>query len=444
MSALKVCPTCSHEYPADERFCARDGSALRAQGREANDLVGSIIGDRYHVLSKLGEGGMGQVYLAEHVKMGRRSAVKVLHPGMVNDADAIGRFNREAANASRINHPNVAAIYDFGETTEGLIYLAMELVDGMSLAALIAQVGTLDAARAASITLQVADALSVAHDMGIVHRDLKPDNIMIGRNRDGSDLVKVVDFGIAKAAGKEGQTVTRTGHVIGTPEYMSPEQLAGDVLDGRSDQYSLALVAFNMFTGLLPFPGATSRESMTMRLTERPRRLGEMRPDLPWSDEVQEVMDRALEPNPADRYPQTVEFGRALWHAVNALDAALRGTSSPQLGHGFVPSATFAQSRTISGPVVPRSTSTPNGPAGVLGQASGPISGQTAAPQFTTEELAQVQAKLTNFVGPIAGLLVKRAAAKATDRNALVALLAQELDDDTERQSFVKQCRQLR
>ena len=422
MSALKVCPTCGHEYPADERFCARDGSALHAQGREANDLVGSIIGDRYHVLSKLGEGGMGQVYLAEHVKMGRRSAVKVLHPGMVNDADAIGRFNREAANASRINHPNVAGIYDFGETADGLIYLAMELVDGMSLAALIAQAGALQPARAASITLQVADALSVAHEMGIVHRDLKPDNIMIARNRDGSDLVKVVDFGIAKAAGKEGQTVTRAGHVIGTPEYMSPEQLAGDVLDGRSDQYSLALVAFNMFTGLLPFPGATSRESMTMRLTERPRRLGEMRPDLPWSDEVQEVMDRALERDPEGRYPQTVEFGRAIWHAVNALDAALRGASAPQLGQGHAPSATFAQSRTISGP----------------------ISGQTATPRFTTEELAQLQATLTNFVGPIAGLLVKRAAVQASDRNALVALLAQELDDETERQAFVKQCRQLR
>ena len=177
-----------------------------------------------------------------------------------------------------------------------------------------------------------------------------------------------------------------------------------------------------------------------MRLTERPRRLGEMRPDLPWSDEVQGVMDRALERDPAERYPETVEFGRALWHVVNALDAAVRGAAAPQLGHGYVPSATFPQSRTISGPAAPR----PAGAAANLATVSGPISGQSAAPQFTTEELAQVQAKLTNFVGPIAGLLVKRAAAKATDRNALVALLAQELDDDTERQAFVKQCRQLR
>ena len=117
-SALKICPQCGAEYPANARFCQIDGTALRGTAPSA-DLVGSIIADRYHVIKKLGEGGMGQVYLAEHVKMGRKSALKVMHPGMVKDADAISRFNREAANASRITHPNVAAVYDFGETAEG-------------------------------------------------------------------------------------------------------------------------------------------------------------------------------------------------------------------------------------------------------------------------------------------------------------------------------------
>ena len=122
---VKVCPQCDAEYPDNARFCEIDGTALRQAGADAaSDLVGSIVADRYHVVRKLGEGGMGQVYLAEHVKMGRNSALKVMHPRMMKDVDAISRFNREAANASRISHPNVAAIYDFGETADGIIYLA--------------------------------------------------------------------------------------------------------------------------------------------------------------------------------------------------------------------------------------------------------------------------------------------------------------------------------
>ena len=153
-----------------------------APRRGGNDLVGSIVADRYHVLKKLGEGGMGQVYLAEHVKMGRKSALKVMNPGMVTDVDAISRFNREAANASRIAHPNVAAVYDFGETPDGIIYLAMEFVDGPPLTSVIEQQGALPPKRAAEIVRQTAEALAVAHDMGIVHRDLKPDNIMIAQD----------------------------------------------------------------------------------------------------------------------------------------------------------------------------------------------------------------------------------------------------------------------
>jgi serine/threonine-protein kinase len=128
VSALKICPQCGAEYPANARFCEIDGTALRGT-ESGSDLVGAIVADRYHVMKKLGQGGMGQVYLVEHVKMGRKSALKVMHPGMVKDVDAISRFNREAANASRISHANVAAVYDFGETPEGVIYLAMEFVD---------------------------------------------------------------------------------------------------------------------------------------------------------------------------------------------------------------------------------------------------------------------------------------------------------------------------
>src|SRR5207249_8644224 len=176
---------------------------------------------------KLGEGGMGQVYLAEHVKMGRKSAIKVMNPAMVHDPDAVARFNREAANASRITHPNVCAVYDFGETTDGMIYLAMEFIEGEPLTDILERDGALEPGRAVQIFQQVADALQAAHDLGIVHRDLKPDTIMISRGKGGREAVKVVDFGIAKAVGGDdaGQKVTKTGLVVGTPEVRSPERL---------------------------------------------------------------------------------------------------------------------------------------------------------------------------------------------------------------------------
>jgi serine/threonine-protein kinase len=305
---VKICPACSTEYPDNVRFCPNDGQTLRASS-PAHDLVGQVVADRYHVVRKLGEGGMGQVYLAEHVKMGRKSAIKVMNPAMVHDPDAVARFNREAANASRITHPNVCAIYDFGETPEGLIYLAMEFVEGEPLTDVLERERTLPAPRAAAIFLQVADALQAAHDLGIVHRDLKPDNIMLGRARDGADVVKVVDFGIAKAVGgDDSQKVTKTGLVVGTPEFMSPEQLSGDKLDGRSDLYALALVLFKMLTGKLPFAGETVQDTMVKRLTDDPATLAAVRPDLAFPPGLQATLDAALTRSPADRYRSTTKF----------------------------------------------------------------------------------------------------------------------------------------
>jgi serine/threonine-protein kinase len=348
LSATRICPLCNTQYEDDQRFCQRDGSTLKSISGAA-DLVGSILADRYHVISKLGEGGMGQVYLAEHVRMGRKSAVKVMHPGMVNDADAVSRFNREAANASRISHPNVAAIYDFGETSDGLIYLAMEFIEGEPLTSVIERTGALSPARAGTIIRQTGDALAAAHDLGIVHRDLKPDNIMVARNRDGSDCVKVVDFGIAKAAHVEAQKVTRTGLIVGTPEYMSPEQLAGDPLDGRSDVYSLALVAFATLTGRLPFPSETAQESMIMRLTERPRSLAEMKPGVHWPPQLQSVMDRALSRDAATRYPSAADFGRDFAAAIEGMPEALADAGTSIIARAPIPATVVGAAPTVIG-----------------------------------------------------------------------------------------------
>jgi serine/threonine-protein kinase len=241
---------------------------------------------------------------------------------MAHDPDAIARFNREATNAARINHPHVCAIYDFGETPDGTIYLAMEFIEGESLSDLLEREGALSATRAAHIFQQAGDALQAAHDLGIVHRDLKPDNIMITKAKGGGDVVKVVDFGIAKAVGgEEGQKVTKTGLVVGTPEYMSPEQLAGDKLDGRSDNYSLALVLYRMLTGTLPFQADSAQEVMIKRLTDEPMPLNAAGTGT-FPDQLQAVIDRALQRMPGERYPSAAEMARDVSRALGGMEEA--------------------------------------------------------------------------------------------------------------------------
>jgi serine/threonine-protein kinase len=390
VSDQKTCPTCGTEYPLSERFCPRDGTALRSANAQA-DLLGSVVADRYHILKKLGEGGMGTVYLAEHVKMGRKSALKVMNPGMNTDPDAIARFNREASNASRLSHPNICGIYDFGETPEGLIYLAMEFIEGKALTDLIEKDGSLVPARAASIVHQTGDALQVAHDAGIVHRDLKPDNIMVTKNRDNTDLVKVVDFGIAKASSSDAQKVTKTGLVVGTPEYMSPEQLAGDKLDGRSDIYSLGLVAFNCLTGKLPFPSETAQEAMIMRLTDRPRTLAEIRPDIEWPEALQEVMDRALARDADERYQSAAQFGRD-FAAVVAEMPATQAAEGATMVIGAMPAASKAAKTAATPAAMPKTR------VGGRDEAKSPAKAAASVPAPA--------AKKSSMVPMIAGLAV--------------------------------------
>jgi serine/threonine-protein kinase len=328
---VKVCPTCQAEYPDELRFCQNDGTTLRTT--QATEIVGSIVADTYHITEKIGAGGMGTVYLGRHVKMGRLSAIKIINAANADDAETIARFNREAANAARINHHNVCSIYDFGETAGGLIYLAMEYVDGESLSDLAERESPLPLPVAADLVRQTAEALQAAHDLGIVHRDLKPDNIMITKAPDGALIAKVVDFGIAKAIGADSaQQVTKTGLVIGTPEYMSPEQLSGDTLDGRTDIYSLGLVAFRLLAGSLPFRGQSSQEVMFKRLTDDPLTLTEALPDAEFPEELQRALNRALARMPADRYSSAREFGNDVVSAVGQSAARVpAAASSPPL-----------------------------------------------------------------------------------------------------------------
>ena len=354
MSTIKVCTQCGTEYDLTQKFCPADGSPLRFQSAD-DHLIGQMVADRYQILSLIGEGGMGRVYLAEHVRMGRKSAVKVINPALATTADAISRFNREAANACKINHPNVAQVYDFGEMADGTLYLAMEYIDGETLDAIIAREGPLPVTRSALITKQVADALAAAHHLGIVHRDLKPENVMVARHLDGTDWVKVVDFGIAKTIQRDGggsQTVTTAGVSLGTPEYMSPEQLAGERLDHRTDVYSLGLVTFNMLTGQLPYPKLTSKETLVRRLTSPPRTLAEVRPEIAWPPALQQTLDRALATEAADRYDNVGDFGRAVVQAAEGGEV-----SSPAAAATPLPAA-VAGARTGPGATpIPETTS---------------------------------------------------------------------------------------
>ncbi|NUO93293.1 MAG: serine/threonine protein kinase, partial [Gemmatimonadaceae bacterium] len=356
-----TCPQCHAEYGDELQVCPTDGAQLVVAPPAGDPLIGRLLADRYKVLRTIGEGGMGRVYLAEHVRMGRLSAVKVMSPALAPTADAIGRFNREAANASRINQSNVAAIYDFGETEDGTLYLAMEYVEGETLTAVLRREGPFSPTRAAEITGQIADGLTAAHHLGIVHRDLKPDNILVTRSHDGREWVKIVDFGIAKTtqAAEPEQNVTSLGVAVGTPEYMSPEQIAGEQLDGRTDLYSLGLVLFNMLTCALPHPALTSKQSLVQRLTARPRTLADVRPNVSWPARLQVALDRALAPEPGDRFRTVGELAAVVRAAVGAPSASGAATqmmtplSVDAVATRPVPSRPVAaQKRSSRGPLI--------------------------------------------------------------------------------------------
>jgi serine/threonine protein kinase len=308
VAVAKVCPQCGGEYETGDRFCPKDGSPLRPKSG-GDPLVGRVIADRYLVLALLGEGGMGRVYLAEHVKMNRQCAIKVMNPSLVNDTESSQRFAREASSAARILHPNVAAVFDYGESDK-IVYLVMEYVDGESLSAIL-DGGAIEPRRAIELAGQIADGLAAAHELGIVHRDLKPDNVIVARNRSGKEIPKIVDFGIAKAVSEAPQdSLTRSGLVIGTPEYMSPEQLLGDPLDARSDVYSLGCILYQMLTGKPAFEAESREQMIRRRLHEPPPHIREIVPNLP--RRLDTLIVHMLARSPSDRLATAAEAREAL------------------------------------------------------------------------------------------------------------------------------------
>lgn len=367
----KTCPDCGTTYPDDTVFCSKDGKSLPIDEKQT-DLIGMVIAERYSVKKLLGEGGMGKVYLAEHLRLPQKAAIKVLHQDMVKDSNAKARFKLEAANAARIEHDRVARVFDYGETREGFVYIAMEFVPGVTLRQLLDQEGRLGAVRAANIVYQVAEGLDAAHRLTIVHRDLKPDNILVITDDGGTDRCKVVDFGIAKATNDTGTQLTQMGMLVGTPEFMSPEQVLGEKLDGRSDVYALALVAFEMFSGGLPFEGNTPERKLTARLIQDPRTLADVAPDIEWPDALQAAFSHALQREPESRTASAVAFADAVVTAVEAWSgkSVLRGrtpmsttailsAAAETTGSMAKPSASGATSVASSKPVASTKSATP-------------------------------------------------------------------------------------
>lgn len=282
-------------------------------------LVGTIAGGRYRLLRVLGEGGMGRVYLAEHVAIQKQVALKVLRAEYADKGDVVTRFQQEAISASRIKHPNVLDVFDFGRLDDGSFYLAMEYLEGNDLAEEMRRRRSLDPTSSVRIALEICRALGAAHAKGVVHRDLKPENVFLQQTDDGGQVVKIVDFGIALlrnsdqiAVESRPRRLTKTGMIFGTPEYMAPEQAAGKHADQRADIYALGIMLYEMFTGAVPFTGETFLGVLVRHLNDPPPPMNAFSPDLAVSPQLQAIVFKALEKNPDERYQSMAEVARAL------------------------------------------------------------------------------------------------------------------------------------
>jgi len=304
---MKKCPHCGVDYPDTTTLCPADGVALE---KTDDSLIGTTLAGKYRIEERLKQGGMGTVYRGTHVLMDKTVAIKVLRPSLAADEKIVARFSREARAASRISHPNALMVTDFGEDENGTVFLVMEYLSGRTLKQVLRDDGPLPLPRVVDITRQVADALNAAHQQGVIHRDLKSDNIMLLDTMTG-DHAKVLDFGIAKIKEPDGNRdtggLTAPNLVIGTPQYMSPEQCSQDSeIDARSDIYSLGVILYEMLVGHVPFTAESPTMVMMKHLQEPVPSVLDERKDLPAS--IGRVIARAMAKLPANRYQNVAEL----------------------------------------------------------------------------------------------------------------------------------------
>jgi serine/threonine-protein kinase len=407
------CARCQGSFDEDISYCPQDGGRLTGAPGE-----GEVIAHRYRIVAPIAVGGMGIVLRAEHVHLRRPFAVKLLSRELLDNAEAVQRFEREAQLVSNLRHPNIVEIVDLGRTDDGQLFLVMELCEGTDLRTLVRAEGPLPLPRTRELARQITRALEHAHARGVVHRDLKSANIVLSRDADGRDLFKVLDFGISKAPETQLQALTLAGSILGTPEYMPPEQATGAPVDGRTDQYSFAIVLYEAITGAVPFQGSLT-EVLGAQLRSPPPPLLAKRPDLPLG--VEAAVLRALSKDPDQRFPTVGAFWECfdrgfsgdgatlvLGSVMGAMSGQVPGTSPAPPAASRLPLwiglSTFTGALLLAAAVW-----RPNGPEGELSQ-------------LRTAATSQPRPPLEQRLAQAASLLAANRAAEAR------ALLEREMD----------------
>jgi serine/threonine-protein kinase len=313
----------------DQTFCGNCGHR-----KESDSWVGQVVDNRYRVLTRIGGGGMGEVYRVEHVRMGKIAAMKIVHGVLARNKEARARFKREAQAISRLNHYHTVQVFDFGYHKDAL-YLVMEYVKGEDLGSILKRDGPFRFGRVATVAIQVCGALSEAHDQGVIHRDIKPENLLLTRTKDDQDFVKVVDFGLATIAAKHGglddADITAQGSIIGTPYYMAPEQIRGEEAKPPTDIYSLGGVMYKLVTGEPPYTAASPMVVLTKCLTEDLVPPRKRRPDLNIPAPAEEVIMKAMAKDAAKRYRSADEMAREVGDCLESLSESQFRLPSGQL-----------------------------------------------------------------------------------------------------------------
>jgi serine/threonine protein kinase len=304
--------TSTAQIAADDRLLGADSEA------PYSDLIGRTIDKKYLIQSVLGEGGMAVVYRAHHVQMERTVVIKVMQGWLLSNRNSVERFERECKLTAKLNHPNIVSVYDVGLINGKEPYLVMEYIKGESLADKIHNSGALPYATTANIIIQICRGLQEAHTSGIIHRDLKPDNVLLQHKSDRPDWVKIVDFGISNFV-HGSKKLTKTGRMVGTPEYIAPEQLKDRPIDMRTDLYGIGIMMFEMLTGRVPFDGESAESILMKHLLEDAPTMAEVRPELAENNLFQPIVDKLLKKNPDDRYQTATELRLDVEHALNAV-----------------------------------------------------------------------------------------------------------------------------
>lgn len=394
-------------------------------GQGSDPLIGRVINDRFRIVSLIARGGMGKVYRAEQAPLGREVAIKVLHPSYSgeNDPEFHRRFFLEASTCSKLTHPNTVTIFDYGRTDDDIYYIAMELLEGRTLHRTLREEGPFPAARAMHVARQICRSLREAHALGVIHRDLKPANVFLVEHGDERDFVKVLDFGLVKDLGETGEDLTQTGLFMGSPKYMSPEQIRGEKVDGRADIYALGVILYEMLTGKVPFDRPNSVNILMAHVHEPPPPMKEANPAADVPPALERLVLRAMAKRPEDRFARMDDVLDALKSL--AADAGVSVSRSVELTTGEL-AALSGPHPTVAITATPSVTPSPlprparvEAPAtksraglvlGALGALLG-IVGVAVVAAIATDEPDEVEARLPEEPAPAAPGSVRPAVA---------------------------------